>query len=206
MVMLTNAFLILLTVVYALWSISHLFQIVYKLFSFPLVFDGNPILVWIAFIVILFSIKPAYVILPLIISMILGRRLLSFMGLFQLEFNCLAFTILCIIKAAHAWFPQLKSLETFSSPAVDFYLNFFRNLIPSIANVDFSIFAAITIASIPYIILKMLTDQAIEARDKKNIPKRIFEKSQNHAPPDSKAGPHKSPTSIFQQGFSKNRK
>ena len=194
--MLTNAFLILLTAVYALWSISHLFQVVYKSFSFPLVFGGNPILVWIAFIVIL-PIKPAYVILPLIISMILGRRLLSFMGLFKLEFNCLIFTILCIIRAAHAWFPQLESPETFPHPAVDFYLNFFRNLIPSIANVDFSIFAAITIASIPYIILKMLTDLAIEAR---------LEARQNHAPPDSKAGPHKSPTSIFQQGFSKNRK
>ena len=222
--MLTTAFLVVLTIIYTIWSISHFFQAIFKLFAFPSVFGGHPILVWLAFIIIFLRVSLVYVILLLIISIIFGRRLLSFMGLFTLELSFLTMTLVCILRATHTWFsftgfPPLEQLSVEyakQQPLVDTYLNFFRDLIPPIANVDFSIPVAVTIISIPYIILKTITDQMYKtARDKKNMSKASREgpekpqgqhenrRSQKQIGISKRV--HKSPDSIFQEGFSKNR-
>ena len=99
-----------------------------------------------------------------------------FMGLFILELNFLIFIITCIFNAANIWLsseiPNEKINALNLTPIsnlvdVDVYLNFFRDLIPPIVNVDFSIPVAITAISIPYLILKFWTDQIYKtARDK----------------------------------------
>ena len=98
------------------------------------------------------------------------------MGLFILELNFLIFIITCIFNAANIWLsseiPNEKINALNLTPIsnlvdVDVYLNFFRDLIPPIVNVDFSIPVAITAISIPYLILKFWTDQIYKtARDK----------------------------------------
>ena len=165
----------------------------------------------------------------LIIVIIFRRRFLSFVGLFAVELYFLSLTLACIQRATYTWFPFLEELVPvkFLVECIAFlleydndspllfhphlaapYLNFFRDLIPPIANVDFSILVAVTIISIPYIILKGITDQMYKtARDEKKMSKVSREgpeKPQGHHE-NRESQKQKSPDSIFQQGFSKNR-